>query len=106
MNVKEGPRTTVGSIVINGLTVLPEATARKVLVHKIGGPFRTAAMDAEKEAIASLVSEKGYPHATVNANVTYSEDRTRADIVYEVDAGPLVTWETSSCPATCEPLKR
>ncbi len=91
LNIKEGPRTAVGSIVITGLTVLPEAKARKVLVHKIGDPFRTAALDSEKEAIASLVSEKGYPHAKVNASVTYSEDRTRADIVYEVDAGPLVT---------------
>jgi len=91
LDIKEGPRTTVGSIVINGLTVLPETKARNVLIHKIGDPFRTAALDAEKEAIASLVSEKGYPHAKVYASVTYSEDRTRADIVYEVDAGPLVT---------------
>ena len=91
LNVKEGPRTTVRSVVINGLTVVPEAKARKVLIHKIGDPFRTAAMEAEKEAIASLVSEKGYPHATVSANVTYSEDHTRADIVYAVDTGPLVT---------------
>ncbi len=91
LNVKEGPRTTVRSVVIDGLTVVPEARARKVLIHKIGDPFRSAAMEAEKEAIASLVSEKGYPHASVRANVTFSEDRTRADIVYEVDAGPLVT---------------
>ena len=91
LNVKEGPRTTVRSVVINGLTVVPDATARKALIHKIGDPFRTAAMEAEKEAIASLVSEKGYPHTTVRANVTYSADHTRADIVYEVEAGPLVT---------------
>ncbi len=91
LNVKEGPQTTIRSVVINGLTVVPEAKARKVLIHKIGEPFRTAALEAEKEAIASLVSEKGYPHATVSANVTYTEDHTRADIVYEVDAGPLVT---------------
>ena len=91
LNVKEGPRTTVDSIAINGLTVVPEADAKKVLVHKIGDPFRTAAVEAEKEAIASLVSEKGYPHATVHASVAYSDDRTRADIVYAVDAGPLVT---------------
>ena len=89
--VEEGPRTTIRSVVFHGSTVVPEATARKALIHKIGDPFRTAAVEAEKEAIASLVSEKGYPHATVHANVTYSEDRTRADIVYEVDAGPLVT---------------
>ncbi len=91
LNVKEGPRTTVRSVVINGLTVVPEAKARKVLIHKIGAPFRTAALEAEKEAIASLVSEKGFPHATVHPSVAYSDDRTRADIVYEVDAGPLVT---------------
>jgi outer membrane protein insertion porin family len=91
LNIKEGPRTTVGSIVITGLTVLPEAKARKVLVHKIGDPFRTAALDAEKEAIASLVSEKGYPHVTVNASVSYSDDRTQADIIHDVDPGPKVT---------------
>ena len=77
LNVKEGPRTTVGSIVIKALTVLPEEAVRNVLVHKIGDPFRSAALDAEKEAIASLVSEKGYPHATVHADVHYSADRTR-----------------------------
>ena len=91
LNIQEGSRTTVGSIVITGLTVLPEAKARNALVHKVGDPFRTSALDAEKEAIASLVSEEGYPHATVHANVQYSEDRTRADIFYEVDPGPLVT---------------
>ncbi len=91
LNVEEGPRTTIRSVAFHGSTVVPEATARKALIHKIGDPFRTAAMEAEKEAIASLVSERGYPHATVHADVTYSEDRTRADIVYAVDAGPLVT---------------
>ena len=32
----------------------------------------------EKEAITSLVAEKGYPHATVKSNVTFSDDRTQA----------------------------
>jgi outer membrane protein insertion porin family len=91
LNIKEGPRTAVGSIVIKGLTVLPEEAVRKVLVHKIGDPFRSTALDAEKEAIASLVSEKGHPHATVQADVRYSTDRTRADIVYTLDEGPMVT---------------
>ena len=56
-----------------------------MLVHKIGDPFRTAALDAEKEAIASLVSEKGYPHAKVHASVKDAEvdegsDRFRASV--------------------------
>ncbi|MBC2710860.1 MAG: hypothetical protein HGJ94_07650 [Desulfosarcina sp.] len=91
LKINEGPQTKVRSIAINGLTVLPETAARKVLVHKIGDPFGKAALDAEKEAIASLVSEKGYPHATVNASVNYSEDRTQADIAHDIDPGPLVS---------------
>ena len=91
LKIEEGPQTRVRSIDINGLTVLPQADARKVLVHRIGDPFRQAALEAEKEAIASLVSEKGYPHVSVNASVTFSEDRTQADIVHDVDPGPLVT---------------
>jgi outer membrane protein insertion porin family len=91
LNIDEGPQTTVRSIAIHGLTVLPEAKVRTVLLHKIGGPFRTTALDAEKEAIASLVSEAGYPHTTVHPRVSYSQDRTRADIAYDIDPGPLVT---------------
>ncbi|MGL1931963.1 MAG: outer membrane protein assembly factor BamA [Desulfotalea sp.] len=91
LEIKEGPITKVHSIIIKGLSVLPEKDARKVLVQKIGDPFRKGVLDTEKEAIASLVSEKGYPHVTVQAIVSYSKDRTQADIIYEIDEGPLVT---------------
>jgi outer membrane protein insertion porin family len=91
LTIEEGPQTRVRSIDVNGLTVLPQADARKALVHRIGDPFRQAALEAEKEAIASLVSEKGYPYVSVNASVTFSEDRTQADIVHDVDPGPQVT---------------
>lgn len=90
LNIKEGPQTRVRSIVIKGLTVLPEEEAGKVLVHHLGDPFRTAASDAEKEAITGLISEKGYPYATVQAKIAYSTDHTQADIIYEVMEGPQV----------------
>jgi len=90
VDIKEGPQTRVRSIVLQGLTVVPEAEAEKVLVHHLGEPFRTAASDVEKEALAGLISEKGYPHATVQANISYSEDHTLADIVYEIDEGAQV----------------
>jgi len=91
LKIDEGPQTKVNSIAISGLTVVPETAVRKKLIHKTGLPFRQAALDAEKEAITSLVSEKGYPYATVNTSVTFSADHTRADIVYDVEPGPLVT---------------
>ncbi|BBO84560.1 hypothetical protein DSCO28_51260 [Desulfosarcina ovata subsp. sediminis] len=90
--VNEGPRTMVRTIAINGLkgTGLSTGDAQKVLVHRVGAPFRQPALQAEKEAIASLVAEKGYPHATVDAQVAFSEDRSRADIVHRITPGPKV----------------
>jgi outer membrane protein insertion porin family len=90
MTIDEGPRTTVRSIAITGLTVVPESVARQRLVHDIGAPFRQAALEVEKEAITSLVAEQGYPHASVTARVTLSDDQTQADIIHEVDPGPKV----------------
>jgi outer membrane protein insertion porin family len=90
MTIDEGPRTTVRSIAITGLTVVPEAAARQRLIHDIGAPFRQAALEVEKEAITSLVAEQGYPHASVTPRVTFSDDRSQADIVHEVDPGPKV----------------
>ena len=61
-----------------------------MLVHRIGDPLQPANMETEKEALASLISEEGYPHASVDARVAYSEDHTQADLVYAVEEGPHV----------------
>ena len=91
LDIKEGPQTRVHSIAFHNLTVVSEEAARKVLVLHPGDPFQKAASELEKEAIANLISEKGYPHAKVEAKITYSADHTQADIVYAADPGPLVT---------------
>ena len=91
LRIKEGPKTLVRAIVIEDLVKISETEAKAALTHQIGQPFRQSIMDADKEAIASLVSEKGYPHVAVQANVTFSNDHTQADIQYTVDPGPLVT---------------
>lgn len=96
LQVDEGPRTTVRSLSIDGLTVISEEAARAVLNHRIGDPFRQTALADEKESITSLVSEKGYPHATVRTEVTFNPDHTQADIAYQVDPGPRVTLENIS----------
>ncbi len=93
LKINEGPQTRVGSIAIHGLAAEPQRAAGKVLIHHVGDPFRSTALDSEKEAIASLVSEAGYPHATVESRITYNENRTRVDIRHQVDPGPQVTLE-------------
>ena len=90
-NIQEGPKTIIRSIAINGLTGLLETEARKALAMEIGDPFRTPALDTEKEALSSLLSEKGFLYATVQSKVLFSGDRTEADIVYEIDQGQQVT---------------
>lgn len=87
LKIDEGPRTVVGSVAIDGLPVVLQTEARQALSHHTGQPFVKSAMNHDAEAIVSLVSEKGYPHAEVDARVTFSQDRTRADIVYAVDPG-------------------
>ena len=90
--IDEGPQARVRSIAITGLNdTAPEAEARRQLVHRIGEPYRQAALEREQEAIVSLVAAQGYPHTTVNPTVTFSDDRTQVDIVHAVDPGPLVT---------------
>ena len=91
LNITEGPRTTVRSIVIQGLSVVPEKKVRSLLALKVGDPFRSTLLEIEKETITSLVSEKGYPYALVQPIVSYSKDHTQADIVYKVDQGSQVT---------------
>ncbi len=90
LDVDEGPRTTVRSIGIKGLPEISETEAKAALAHRCNGPFRQSTLEADKETIASLVAEKGYPHVVVQASVSFSQDQTRADVAYRVDPGPQV----------------
>lgn len=90
IDIEEGRRTVVRRIDIIGPGIVPETELRGALLHTIGGPFRRPALDAEKEAMASLVAEKGYPHAGVESSVTFDDDRTAADIVHKIIPGPRV----------------
>ena len=90
--IDEGPQTVVRSITVTGLLdVVSQDEARQQLVHRVGEPFRQAALEQEREALVSLVAGQGHPHTRVNPTVTFSADRTQADIVHAVDPGPLVT---------------
>ncbi|WP_155306705.1 outer membrane protein assembly factor BamA [Desulfosarcina widdelii] len=93
VEISEGPRTLVESVVIKGLSVegLIEENVKPRLAHKVGEPFRQSALEADKQTIASLVSEKGHPYVTVAAKDAFNADKTQATVEYTVDPGPLVT---------------
>ncbi|HSO18972.1 MAG TPA: outer membrane protein assembly factor BamA, partial [Desulfosarcina sp.] len=91
LGIDEGVRTRVRSVAINGLTAVSQSAAEAVLVLKEGEPFRRSALEADREAIAGLVSEEGFPHVAVTADVTFSDGGALADIVHSVDPGPRIS---------------
>jgi outer membrane protein insertion porin family len=88
--ITEGVRTIVSSLTIEGITVLTKEAAYGAILLKKGEPFRNYLIRSDENALAQLISEKGYPHVKVRGTVTISDDKTKADIVYRVEEGPYV----------------
>lgn len=88
--INEGPQTIVSNVFIKGLTVISEQEALKVIRLKPGEPFREYMIKSDENSLASLISQKGYPHVTVTGQVTLSTDLSAADIEYLVDEGNYV----------------
>lgn len=89
IDINEGPRTLVSSLEIKGVRVDPKEIP-DLLEMRTGTPYRPDLLNESKNAIAARISEDGYPHVTVEPKVNVSPDNTRAEIVYEVTAGPYV----------------
>lgn len=89
--ISQGVQTIISSIRITGVGCVSEEEAYLVLNLRKGTPLRRYMLKSDENALAALVSEKGYPHVTVQAQTSLSDDRSRAEVDYTVDEGPLVT---------------
>jgi outer membrane protein insertion porin family len=90
INIEEGPQTLVGTTKIKGLTVLSEKEAYDAISLKPGLPFRSYMVRSDENVLSGLISPYGYPHVRVTGKVHFSQNRTKADVVFEVDKGPFV----------------
>jgi outer membrane protein insertion porin family len=88
--IKEGPRTKIKQVDIQGLSIIPLDEARDVLAMKAGDWYNSALIEDDISALTQRVSEKGYPHVQVKAESKFSKDKTRIWITYDVDQGPKV----------------
>jgi len=91
LTITEGVQTIVSSVTIAGTTVLTEEEAMDAIKLKGGEPFRKYLIRSDRNALAQVISEKGHPHVTVQADTTLSEDKSKADIMYRIEEGPPVT---------------
>jgi len=90
--ISQGVQTIVSSIRITGLgSSVSEQEAYGAVKLRDGTPLRRYMLRSDENALSALISEKGYPHVKVQAQTSFSDDKSRADIVYSVDEGPFVT---------------
>ena len=88
--IKEGPRTKVETVDIQGLSVIPLEDAFEAMALKQGLWYDRTLIEDDISALQQAVSEKGYPHVQVRDEAKFSKDRTRINITYHVDQGPKV----------------
>ena len=90
LRIDEGIQTRVSSVKINGITVLSKDEAYGAILLKEGEPFRRYLIRSDENSLSALISEKGYPHVEVKGEVSFSEDRSKAQLVFSVNQGPYV----------------
>jgi outer membrane protein insertion porin family len=90
IEIEERVQTHVKSLTIHGLNVLSDAQALEAVTLKKGSVFRDYMIRSDENTLASLISEKGYPHVKVKGSVAISKDNTEATVTYDVDEGPFV----------------
>ncbi|MFW6271633.1 MAG: outer membrane protein assembly factor BamA [Desulfosalsimonas sp.] len=90
LDIEEGPQTIVQDVSIKGSLPISEEEAEQSLEMRQGMPFRQYLARPDRNSLASSVSEKGYPHVSVDQKISFTQDNTGANIIYEVDPGPRV----------------
>lgn len=82
--VLEGPRAYLHSVSLEGNEALTDREVLEASELGRGQPFSYLALERAKDRITRAYQERGYYYATVEANVRFSGDRTRAEILLQV----------------------
>jgi outer membrane protein insertion porin family len=88
--INEGVRTTIGSVRFAGNQSTSETTLSEGLNLQPGRPFVPALLGIDRDQIQRQLANRGYQNATVDAQPQFSQDGTRADILFTVHEGPQI----------------
>jgi outer membrane protein insertion porin family len=91
--VTEGARTAVGTITVNGQSEVAEPLLRAAITSSSGQPYYQPQVALDRDGMLLVLLNRGYLSAAVDARVTFSDDRARADITFTVNGGPQVFVE-------------
>ncbi|MBI9085009.1 MAG: outer membrane protein assembly factor BamA [Desulfobacterales bacterium] len=94
VRIGEGVQTRVEAVNIKGWITEPVAEALAAVSLQAGEPYRPYRVREDEQALAGLVSEKGYPHVQVTSDTVFNADRTGVRIVFRIEKGPFVEMGT------------
>ncbi len=90
ISIAEGLKTTVSSVSVKGVVPISADSAAQTLMMPAGSAYRQYLVRSDRIALAARISEKGYPHVTVEPEILFGPDETSADIIYIVKPGASV----------------
>jgi outer membrane protein assembly complex protein YaeT len=88
--VNEGARSVIGDITFSGNTALSDLSLREMLASRPGQPFYQPQVALDRDGIVLRYLNLGYTNAAVDVRVRFADDRTRADLDFEVHEGTQV----------------
>ncbi|MBI5525054.1 MAG: BamA/TamA family outer membrane protein [Deltaproteobacteria bacterium] len=88
--VEEGPRTFVKSVQFKGNKGLSSFFLMFKVRAIVSGHVDMSKVEEGRLKILSIYAEEGYIYANVTEDLKYNKDRTRADVVYQIDEGVQV----------------
>jgi outer membrane protein insertion porin family len=86
--IREGVRTLVGSVRLQGNTAVSEAALRKVLALQPGAPYFQARLRDDVDRLVQAYDDLGYRTATVGAVPNFTRDGAQANPVFTIREGP------------------
>jgi outer membrane protein insertion porin family len=89
--IQAGPRTVVSSVKVDASEPLPPESPARELRVRPGAPYRLRDVARDRDALLTAYRDAGYPQAEVTPETTLSEDRSRANVLLRVTAGPRLS---------------
>ncbi len=90
LEVFEGAQTFVDSVSFAGPTSIPEPELRDRLRLQPGVPYVPGQLAVDRDAIVAAYADRGYENATVTPTPSFTADRSRVRITYEIREGPQI----------------
>ncbi len=88
LDINEGPLTRVGSIEIQGNTILSDSTLGKLIKLKRGGPLLSNEVQNAVFYMVSLYADSGYIYATITPQKQIDTTTHLAALSFKVNEGP------------------